>query len=254
MWLIGIDDTDIPETRGTGRLARMLVEELGACGLMCRGVTRHQLLVHPSVPYTSHNSAACIGLEEPLRDADELFAYACEFVLARSPEGSDPGVCVAEPDRVSQEIQAFGRKSQQQVVQRVEAEGIAAASGCRLAGLAGSRQGVIGALAAVGLRAGGNDGRFIELGRVRDLDDQVRVRDLMAAGVQAVLSEDGDAPGPDARVETYGWARPRLVHGQAVLVVQRGDEDGTEWVAVDRSNSRRSGRSASAHTGQSLRS
>lgn len=59
--LIGIDDTDNPYTPGTGRRARALLHELQAAGLGSpAGATRHQLLVDDRIPYTSHNSSACL--------------------------------------------------------------------------------------------------------------------------------------------------------------------------------------------------
>ena len=61
--LIGIDDTDNPDSRGTGFRARQLGEWLRKEGLaQVRGITRHQLYVHPSIPYTSHNSSACLDV------------------------------------------------------------------------------------------------------------------------------------------------------------------------------------------------
>ncbi|MDK2890060.1 MAG: hypothetical protein PWR21_692, partial [Methanoculleus sp.] len=60
---LGIDDTDTRESRGTGRLARMIATEL-ARSYTVTGVTRHQLFVHPAVPYTSHNSSAVIHIQD----------------------------------------------------------------------------------------------------------------------------------------------------------------------------------------------
>ena len=56
--LVCIDDTDtIDSELGTGRqsrrLATLLVEELPSLSLY--GCVRQQLLVHPDVPYTTHN-------------------------------------------------------------------------------------------------------------------------------------------------------------------------------------------------------
>jgi hypothetical protein len=59
---IGLDDTDNLESRGTGWLARDIAAELSA-DYPVVGVTRHQLLVDPRVPYTSHNSSAAITLD-----------------------------------------------------------------------------------------------------------------------------------------------------------------------------------------------
>jgi hypothetical protein len=57
--LIGIDDTDNLESRGTGYCVRQLANWLSEKNLVVPlGITRHQLLVDPRIPYTSHNSSA----------------------------------------------------------------------------------------------------------------------------------------------------------------------------------------------------
>jgi hypothetical protein len=234
IWLIGIDDTDVIGSPGTGSLARAVAEALAACGARPLGVTRHQLLVHPSIPYTSHNSSNCVGAELDPGDADQLFGWACEFVAERSALGSDPGVCLARADDVGPAVVDFGQRAQREVLDRAEAEQLAQSAGCRLAGLAGTRGGMIGALAAVGLRAGGNDGRFTTLGTIRELPGRARVQDILNAGVERVQSTGSDEPRAEDRVETLGWARPRLVEGQAVLWVERSNQDGVDWVVVDR--------------------
>ena len=233
MWLIGIDDTDVPETRGTGRLARMVAGELAGLGLAQRGVTRHQLLVHPDVPYTSHNSSACIGVDD-LDDPEGLFAWVCGYVAERSPDGADPGVCVARTSQIGDNVRHFGRRAQQQVVDVAEARRLAREAGILLAGLAGTEDGVIGALASVGLRAGGADGRFIEIGRIRELGDRSQVKTLIEAGVDAVQCVDGGAPLQEDWVATFGWVRPRLMGGSAVLLVKRETHHGVDWVVADR--------------------
>ena len=231
LWLIGLDDTDMPDTRGTGRLARALAGEFARRGLRPCGVTRHQLLVHPDVPYTSHNSAACVAVEG---DADALFGWVCEYVAADSPEGADPGVCMARADQANGAMSAWGRRAQREVVDMDGAVRTASEAGCRLAGLAGTRQGVIGALAAVGLRAQGEDGRFIDLGRIRELGDRVRVRELLDAGVEDVRAGAAERPAADSWVQTFGWVRPRLLGGRAVLLIEREEEHDSEWVVSDR--------------------
>lgn len=54
-YLIGIDDTDNLESRGTGFRARQLLQRLAEAGFARPlGITRHQLYVHSDIPYTSH--------------------------------------------------------------------------------------------------------------------------------------------------------------------------------------------------------
>jgi hypothetical protein len=196
------------------------------------------------VPYTSRNSANCVGADGDLADPAPAFAWLCQFVAERSPDGSDPGVCLARADRVGEAVVAFGRRVQRELVRRQEAEALATQDGCLLAGLAGTRDGVIGALAAVGLRAGGADGRFVGLGRLRDLGERVQVRELLEAGVDAVESLGPARPQDDEWVETLGWARPRLARGRAVLLVERSEKDGVDWIVADR---RRNGAGHGSH-------
>ena len=65
--LICIDDTDSKTSeKGTGAIAEdirdMVAETFDA---PVSFISRHQLLIHPDVPYTSHNSSMCFGTEIP---------------------------------------------------------------------------------------------------------------------------------------------------------------------------------------------
>jgi len=71
---ISIDDTDNKESFGTGRMARMLAQSLAEQGVIDHpSITRHQFLIHPEIPYTSHNSCATIKVEADVsRHASDL--------------------------------------------------------------------------------------------------------------------------------------------------------------------------------------
>ena len=58
MIYIGIDDTDILGTRGTGRLARGIAETLGSEHRLL-GVVRHQLLQDPQIGRASCRERVC---------------------------------------------------------------------------------------------------------------------------------------------------------------------------------------------------
>lgn len=232
--VVAIDDTDMPGTRGTGRLARMLADEVVAAGLgTSLGVTRHQFWVGPGVPMTSHNSAAALMFESD-RDAAEFEAFARDVLAREFIEGSDPGLAVLER-RAPGVAVAFARRAQNGLVTRDEAERIASMASIRLLGLAGTRDGMIGALSAATLRFEGNDGRFVGLPGIRDLLGRMRVAEIYAAApVDLVLDEETGTPlSDDAMVDTGDWVRPRLMEGRAVVVVRRTDEAGV-WVNVDR--------------------
>ena len=89
-YLIGIDDTDNLDGPGTGHRVRQLAVELQAAGLvLSEGITRHQLLVSPEIPYTSHNSSACLTVAPAAAPApvEEITRFCREFLLRESATG-----------------------------------------------------------------------------------------------------------------------------------------------------------------------
>jgi tRNA(Ile2) C34 agmatinyltransferase TiaS len=217
---LGIDDTDtLNSDRGTGKLARGLVGSLPD-DIRCCGVVRQQLLIHPEVPYTSHNSAACLILEPSGRTGIEsIVDCAVQYIERHYLVGSDPGLCVAEAHKAScDRLSDFGLACTCQLMTQIDA--LAAASGVHLSGHGGSNDGIIGATAAVGLTATGWSGRYIEYGRLRSLPEAMKVAELEAMGIQ-VVSLDRNAALPASRdtVTTNCWVRPRLIGNRPVLLV-----------------------------------
>ncbi len=112
-------------------------------------------------------------------------------MLADFQVGSDPGLCVTReiPDAVIE----HGRNAQQRIVTQAEARELAREHDIALEGLGGTEDGVIGALASVGLTATGNDGRYLLTGRVRDLTGLLPVEAVLDAGVTEVRTMEGAA-------------------------------------------------------------
>jgi tRNA(Ile2) C34 agmatinyltransferase TiaS len=219
MIFIGLDDTDTPDSRGTGHLARQIAAVL-AHDYPLLGVTRHQLLVDPRVPCTKNNSSAAILLDgDGDLDSAALLGTVESLMLHDYCAGSDPGLCVAH--QVPAEIGQFGRRTQRDLVSQDEARVLAAAFGIPLIGLGGSEDGVIGALAAVGLAASGEDGRYVLVGRSRELTGLQPVSALLAAGIVAVQTSGGQ-PVTDGLVQT-DKLRPARRGGRAIAVVEWSD-------------------------------
>jgi hypothetical protein len=217
---IGFDDTDNLEAdRGTGKVARWFENELPQ-GCKMDGVLRQQLLVHEKIPYTSHNSSACVIIDIPDTSlTGVLIERAIAHIQRLSFEGSDPGICMAYGGNGSlQRLMEFGRECTTSIMSQKDA--MEAASGFHLSGHGGTNDGIIGAAAAVGLSLSGWNGRFIEFGRLRDLPDPIQVSELERSHI-LVTSMDRDAkiPAPDDLVFTRDWLRPRLWGGRAVLPV-----------------------------------
>ena len=222
---VSIDDTDNLYSRGTGRLARALADTLAA-DYPIYGVTRHQLFVHPAIPYTSHNSCAVIHVEA-FGDtaAATIFATAQEVILADFIEGSDPGVAVASAEQITPPLIAFGKDAKCMILTQEKARTLAKNLNIRLKGLGGTQDGVIGSMAGLGLAVNLNDGRFLQRGKVRDVFGPCSVQQLIAAGIDEVCTLDG-------RTITSGMVMneekksPKAcpVNGRTILFVE--DHDG----------------------------
>ncbi len=221
-YILGIDDTDNLESRGTGHIAREIAQVFGQ-DFHLHGVTRHQLLVDPRVPMTAKNSCAGIMFSGDDIDITEIAIVARKLMLDDYQAGSDPGLCVVKG--VPVEVQAFGKRVQTQFVSQQEARDLAEAHGIYLEGLGGDQDGVIGALAAVGLAADGNDGRYVLVGTIRDLEGYQPVEAILAAGVSEIRTLDGS-------LVTEGWVftdkmRPARRWGKPVLYVS---QNGDHWI------------------------
>jgi hypothetical protein len=228
-WLVSIDDTDNAESIGTGRLARMLAEHLEGAGLLAgASVTRHQLLVHPSIPYTSHNSSACIEAAGAPDAREKLRDVSRSFLLENFHAGANPGLCVCRADRVPPPLVDLARRAQREVLTLDGFDATTAALDVALWWSGETGQGRIGASAGAALRSTGEDGRFIGLAGIRDLEGTQSVGEILRrCAAAAVETQDGRALAPDVEVDTRDWVRPSLRGGRPVLVVRR--EDG-RWV------------------------
>jgi hypothetical protein len=234
---IGIDDTDNLETRGTGFRARQLIERLQENNLAGGiAVTRHQLLVDDRVPYTSHNSSACLVVKRHDGvDDDQLMDFCRAFLLETAAEGSDAGLCLATHVQASNVID-FGRKAQVDVVGQDEARSTARKHGIRLEGLTGNQQGIIGSLSAVGLHVQGNDGRYLWPRGLRQYAGQrLTVSDLKRdAGIEKVsLLGGAEIEDETALINLGDWPRAVRVDNHAVLLVEH-DEARHEYKVLDK--------------------
>lgn len=240
--LIGVDDTDNISSRGTGFLVQRLVVALEHAGFgTALGATRHQLLVDDAIPYTSHNSSACIAWTGPPSvTTDDLADFCGRFLTTESAPGSDPGLVVAARRRwrqpeVRSALVTFGRQAKAQVLDQATARHVAAASGVHASGHGGDEGGVIGALAAVGLHLSGGDGFFLWMPGIRQLLGHATYAGLRAAvPIDLARDDDGQEPAPEDRIILGDWVRPILSGGQAVLLLRRSGDTTSDWVVAPR--------------------
>ena len=217
---LGFDDTDTLDSPfGTGKLVRWFQSAMPE-GCECLGVIRQQLFVCDKIPYTSHNSAACLIAEMPEPDLlNEAIERAASHLKHYAVNGSDPGLCVAtEFDSSMASLIDFGHFCTRAVSTQKQA--MEAAKQVHLSGHGGTNDGIIGAAAAVGLTVFGWSGRFIEFGNLRALPDEVLVSELTNMGIEVVsMDRDASVPAPEDTVMTNGWIRPRLLGHLPVLFV-----------------------------------
>jgi tRNA(Ile2) C34 agmatinyltransferase TiaS len=219
---VGIDDTDTAESRGTGKLARSIAQEL-AHKYPVFGVTRHQLFVHPDIPFTSHNSCAVIHVQAPASAVNYIFDTAKKLMLADFIEGSDPGLAIAENTQLTPGVVTFGQDAKTMIVTQHRAREVAGNCGIRVEGLGGTNGGVIGAVAGIGLASIQNDGRFLLKGRNRELSGVRSVEEIINAGIDQIMTLQGEAVRV-GRVKIPKNATPSFIGGKAVLFVEPSQE------------------------------
>lgn len=216
--VVAIDDTDTEYEGATGKLAELIAKEIAKKAVVSR-ITRHQLFVHDSIPYTSHNSSMAfkvIGAE-----IEEIFDIASSILEEKSSYGSDPGLCIVGniDEREKRKIIEFGRRAKVDVVKKDEAFRIA--QKVSLTAHGGSGDGVIGALAGAGLRLSNNDGRF--RGWLDIAEGIVKVNDLLKIeGIDEVKSPYGSLRGNEI-VRIEGRVKTVLLNNRSVLLVRMED-------------------------------
>lgn len=234
---VSVDDTDSKESRGTGFRARQMGSELMLAGHgKVFGITRHQLYVHELIPFTSQNSSNCLEIETP--DLDKLWDFCQKFMIREAIEGSDVGLCMGEVGKIPGEIEKWGLRAKSEILTQEEARRLARLYHIRLEGLTGTQDGVIGALAAIGLRNGGNDGRFIwQPGKqLRDVIGSLTVEQLLkGTQVDAVMTRDGQILPPEELIDLTDWVRAVLVNHKTYIIAEKNlKKSGNDWKTADK--------------------
>ncbi len=234
---ICIDDTDNIDSKGTGEIAVEIAESIEAnFGATCKSVTRHQLFVHPDIPYTSHNSSMCFEADINSNDLEKVINAAIHILHTESAEGSDPGLCVFVPERLTQhqhqEIIHFGLKAKQEVLTKEDAYGLANSLSIHLSEHGGTGQGVIGALAGVGLRLTGNDGRFKGKHKLNASKKTATVKEILEdTTIEIVRTQDGFILDDTESITLGDKLKSVFLDHKSVLLVESVHVDGNDiWM------------------------
>ncbi len=225
---VAIDDTDSLEMGSTGRSAnelRKLIKDRGWGDT--QAVTRHQLLLHPDIPYTSHNSAMCFIADICEESCAEFITAAGDFLQTTSAPGSDPGLCVAIDEQIQEAelLMRFGFKAKEEILNKEEAYNTAKKCNIHLSEHGGNGDGVIGALAGIALRMSGNDGRFQGKTQLKEPGAMMGIRDILEqTDIDEVQSIDGEVLQAEETLILGEKIKSVLLEGKKKLLVYREDD------------------------------
>lgn len=242
--LVSIDDTDDLESKGTGELAQEIAAEIKKRGWGgTSGITRHQLYVHPDIPYTSHNSAMCFEADIQKKYFPEIIEYSSQFLARESAPASDPGLCVVDIEALYDRSAfiSFGQRAKSEVITKDEAYKTAVAHGVHLSEHGGTGQGVIGALAGAGLRLGGNDGRFKGKIRLQNAAaTTMTARELMSCTpIEEVHNIDGEQINPADVISIDSEIKTVLLGHRQVLLVRPAEHTKARWTPATKQQLKR---------------
>jgi len=233
---IAIDDTDNAESKGTGFRARELASIIQNHQLgQLIGVTRHQLFVHETIPYTSHNSSACIAVNSDVINLNEIISVSAKYLIENAAPGSDAGLCVCPETNVMEELFDFAKRAKSEVLTMDMAKDLANKMGVFLEGYTGTKQGIIGSLAAVGLHAAGNDGRFLLTKGMREVFGIYTAQEILnITGVEKIKTTDNKIILNFEKILLTEWWRPVLQDKLAVLYVEPVNDNNYEYRVISK--------------------
>jgi len=234
---ICIDDTDNLDSIGTGEVLENLRTAFEAEGLAKGGfVSRHQLLVHEAIPYTSHNSAMCCQAETD--NLNVLLPFCRDFMDRSCAKGSDPGLCVVLEECAGRDaLIDFGKRAKREVLCKADAFALSARfnGSVFLTEHGGTGGGVIGALAGCGLRMSGYDGRVkgklrsVDAGRIRTAKEFCR-----EYGLDFALDKN-HAPIPDQDTVIFRGTSKAVCWAFGKAIYLTPDETGeAQWRPFDK--------------------
>jgi len=236
-YLIGIDDTDKKGSRGTGFRSRQMGSELELAGFgKVLGIMRHQLFIHDDISFTSQNNSFSLLVD--CCDYDGLKSFCRNFLIREELSGCNIGLGLVDEKEIGDEVEEWGRRAKREILHEKEAHELALRNGISLLGICGNHGGVIGALAAIGLRKTGNDGRFIwQPGKqLRDLRGSMTVEEIKkGTQIEDIMTKEGKILEPEEMIDLTDWVRAVQINHRTYILVERNlKRSGSDWKTADR--------------------
>ena len=232
-FLLCIDDTDeLGGEISTGLLAEEIAAFAGSFAHVSF-VTRHQLLLDPRINYTSHNSCMCFEAQLTESQKQSVLDFALQLLERKSAPSAEPGIAAAfEKDILSaQELITFGKSAKELFLSTERAFETAHEQNVFLKEIKSGARGVIGALAGIGLRLSGNDGKI--RGKFELKESNLSVAELLGLNfIEAVADENFNPLLPDESVNLIGALKPVFLDFKATLLVKKEADDGFRNLSV----------------------
>jgi tRNA(Ile2) C34 agmatinyltransferase TiaS len=188
---VGIDNTSNNESVGTAKFARRVAKKISD-KYPVYAVSRHQFYVHPKIKYSTYNFGAVIHLDcDDEKVVDDIFLTIKRIMETEFNIESNPGLAVAHENQISPAIINYGQDAKKSILTQKRAVDLAINSNIRLVGFGKTKNGVIGAIASIGLAATRNDSRFLQIGNIRTIKEPQPVENFIKAGVEKIFTLDG---------------------------------------------------------------
>ena len=188
---VGIDNTSNNESVGTAKFARRVANKISD-KYPVYAVSRHQFYVHPKIKYSTHNFGAVIHLDcDEEKCVNDVFLIIKGIMEDEFNTESNPGLAVAHEKHISPAVINYGQDAKKSILTQKRAEDLAIHSNIKLEGFGKTKNGIIGAIASIGLAATKNDGRFLQIGNIRTIKEPQPVKNFIKAGIEKIFTLDG---------------------------------------------------------------
>ncbi len=145
-----------------------------------------------------------------------------------------PDFVLPHSNPLTKSIENWGKNAKKIVLNKQLAHELAGMNHIFLEGLTGDKIGVIGALAAVGLRHDGNDGRVLWLPYLRETEGIFGAKELQnRLCVDRITAMDGSEIPAEDKIMADGWIRPVMRDKKITLIVEKStDHEEYKWQHV----------------------
>lgn len=223
---IAIDDTDeLGYHTSTGEICDEIRKHITQYYGQTTPVTRHQLFLHPDIPYTSHNSSMCFTCYIKPEIIEEVKIFVSDFVTKQSAPSAAAGICIGFSKDIlhKDELLKYATDAKKNVLTHKLAYEVADKSNLYLRALTPNENGIIGALAGIGLRLSGNDGRL--KGKIKLNKEIITSRELLNESLfQAIHSLDSTWVDLDKPIQCKEYLKGVILNTKITLLL-RDDGD-----------------------------